>query len=321
MIGVRTPFRVSFAGGGTDIPNFYREHGGMVISTSINKYMYHFIHKFSEEEIQIKYSITENLTNVKQIKHPIVREASKIFDIKGLDINSIADIPKGSGLGSSSAYTVGLLHGLSLLNNKKISKSELAEAASDLEINKLGDPIGKQDHYASSYGGLNIFSFEKDDSVKVKKINLDEKSLKFLSSSMTLIKYGKSRKASTILSDQAKNLESNKNLSQTVEIFNLVSPMVQAIKSLDIKKMGEILSENWHYKKQLSNLITSKDLEAELKSLTSNKNIYGGKLLGAGGNGYILVIGDPKEIKKISGRSVVNFDFEKYGSKKIYSDE
>ena len=138
---------------------------------------------------------------------------------------------------------------------------------------------------------------------------------------MTLIKYGKSRKASTILSDQAKNLESNKNLSQTVEILNLVSPMVQAIESLDIKKMGEILSENWHYKKQLSNLITSKDLEAELKSLTSNKNIYGGKLLGAGGNGYILVIGDPKEIKKISGRSVVNFDFEKYGSKKIYSDE
>ena len=146
--------------------------------TSINKYMYHFIHKFSEEEIQIKYSITENLTNVNQINNLIVREASKNFDIKGLDINSIADIPKGSGLGSSSAYTVGLLHGLSLLNNKKISKNELAEARSDLEINKLGDPIGKQDHYASSYGGLNIFSFEKDDSVKV-KINLDEKSSKF----------------------------------------------------------------------------------------------------------------------------------------------
>lgn len=321
MIGVRTPFRVSFAGGGTDIPNFYREHGGMVISTSINKYMYHFIHKFSQDEIQIKYSITENLTNVSQIKHPIVREASKIFDLKGLDINSIADIPKGSGLGSSSAYTVGLLHGLFLLNNKKITKKELAEAASDLEINKLGDPIGKQDHYASSCGGLNIFSFEKDDSVKVKKINLDDKSLKFLSSSMALIKYGKTRQASTILSDQAKNLKSQKNLPQTLEILNLVPPMVQAIKSLEIKKIGEILSENWHYKKQLSNLITSQNLEEKLKSLTGNKNIYGGKLLGAGGNGYILVIGDPKEIKKINGPGVVNFDLEKFGSKKIYSDE
>ena len=141
----------------------------MVVSTSINKYMYHFIHKFSQDEIQIKYSITENVKNVNDIKHPIVKEASRIFDLKGLDINSIADIPKGSGLGSSSAYTVGLLHGLTLINNKEITKKQLAEAASDLEINKLGDPIGKQDHYASAFGGLNVFTFDKDGSVKVKK--------------------------------------------------------------------------------------------------------------------------------------------------------
>ena len=240
MIGIRTPFRVSFAGGGTDIPNFYKNYGGMVVSTSINKYMYHFIHKFSQDEIQIKYSITENVKNVNDIKHPIVKEASRIFDLKGLDINSIADIPKGSGLGSSSAYTVGLLHGLTLINNKEITKKQLAEAASDLEINKLGDPIGKQDHYASAFGGLNVFTFDKDGSVKV-KIDLDDKSLEYLRSSMTLIKYGSFRKTSTILSDQAKNLKSKKNLSQTLEILNLVKPMIESIKNLDIKAIGELL--------------------------------------------------------------------------------
>ena len=321
MIGIRTPFRVSFAGGGTDIPNFYKNYGGMVVSTSINKYMYHFIHKFSQDEIQIKYSITENVKNVNDIKHPIVKEASRIFDLKGLDINSIADIPKGSGFGSSSAYTVGLLHGLTLINNKEITKKQLAEAASDLEINKLGDPIGKQDHYASAFGGLNVFTFDKDGSVKVKKIDLDDKSLEYLRSSMTLIKYGSFRKTSTILSDQAKNLKSKKNLSQTLEILNLVKPMIESIKNLDIKAIGELLSQNWHYKKQLSNLISSKDLDNQLTKFTSINGIYGGKLLGAGGNGYILIVGNPQEIKKIKGHNVVDFKFEKFGSKKIFTDE
>ena len=219
------------------------------------------------------------------------------------------------GLGLQ-VLTVGLLHGLTLINNKEITKKQLAEAASDLEINKLGDPIGKQDHYASAFGGLNVFTFDKDGSVKVKKIDLDDKSLEYLRSSMTLIKYGSFRKTSTYnLSDQAKNLKSKKNLSQTLEILNLVKPMIESIKNLDIKAIGELLSQNWHYKKQLSNLISSKDLDNQLTKFTSINGIYGGKLLGAGGNGYILIVGNPQEIKKIKGHNVVDFKFEKFGSK------
>ena len=161
MIGVRTPFRVSFSGGSTDIPLFYKKYGGKVISTSIDKYMYHFIHKFDEQKIQIKYSETEEVNSAKDIKHPIVKEVSNLYSLKGLDINSIADIPKGSGLGSSSSYTVGLVNGLSFYENKTLDKSNLARISAEIEINSLKEPIGKQDHYAAAYGGLNIFTFNK----------------------------------------------------------------------------------------------------------------------------------------------------------------
>ena len=320
MIGIRTPFRVSFAGGSTDIPNFYKKYGGKVVSTSIDKYMYHFIHKFSKKDIQIKYSITELVEDTKDIKHPIVREISKIYNVQGLDINSIADIPKGSGLGSSSAYTVGLVHGLSIFNKENLNKMQLAEVASDIEINRLGDPIGKQDHYASSVGGLNIINFNKDDTVKIKKLRLNEKQIQHLSSSMVLIKYGHSRDARVILSDQAKKIKSQENIDNTKLIFDLVDPMVSALINLDINSIGELLTENWNYKNKLSKLISNKKLEQTLTEIINKKGIYGGKLLGAGGNGYLLIVGEPKIVKKLVNENSVEFNFEKSGTKKILMD-
>lgn len=320
MIGVRTPFRVSFSGGSTDIPNFYRQYGGKVISTSIDKYMYHFIHKFSKKEIQIKYSITELVDQAKDIKHPIVREISNVYNIQGLDINSIADIPKGSGLGSSSAYTVGLVHSLSILNGEKLNKMELAEISADIEINKLGDPIGKQDHYASAVGGLNIINFNKDDTVEINQLKLNEKEFEYLASSMILIKYGTSRDATKILRDQKKQNNIPTNIENTKLILDLVDPMVSALTNLDIKSIGELLTQNWNYKNKLSKLISSKKLEETLSEIIKKKGVYGGKLLGAGGEGYLLIVGEPKAIAKLVDSNSIEFNFEKNGTKKILMD-
>jgi D-glycero-alpha-D-manno-heptose-7-phosphate kinase len=320
MIGVRTPFRISFVGGGTDLPQFFKKNGGKVISSTIDKYMYHFINKFDDTMIQIKYSQNELVENPKYIKHPIVREVSKLFDLEGLDINSIADIGKGTGLGSSSAYTVGLVNGLTEYEKRKISKSKLASISADIEINKVGDPIGKQDHYASAFGGMNKFTFFKDGRVKVQKINLTGDEISFLNSSMILYRYGTSRSASKILKQQNLNLKKNKYVDLTRQIYNLVDDMESALLRTDIKSIGEILNENWNIKKQLSKSISNANLEKEIKLLTSHKGIHGGKLLGAGNSGYLLLVGEPSSINKINKRSVARFTFENEGSTIILND-
>lgn len=320
MIGVRTPFRISFAGGGTDLPKFFKKNGGKVISSSIDKYMYHFIHKFDDSMIQIKYSKNELVNNPKNIKHPIVREVSKLFNLKGLDINSIADIGKGTGLGSSSSYTVGLVNGLTEYEKKTISKSKLASISADIEINKVGEPIGKQDHYASAFGGLNKITFYRNGRVKVKKINFNEDEISFLNSSMTLYKYGVTRSASKILNQQNLNLKKNKYVQLTQQIYDLVDDMESALLRTDIKSIGEILNESWNIKKQLSKSISNATLEREIKLLTSQKGIHGGKLLGAGNSGYLLLVGEPSSINKINKRSVTRFTFENEGSTIILND-
>ncbi len=320
MIGVRTPFRISFAGGGTDLPIFFKKNGGKVISSSIDKYMYHFIHKFDDSMIQIKYSKNELVNNPKNIKHPIVREVSKLFNLKGLDINSIADIGKGTGLGSSSSYTVGLVNGLTEYEKKTISKSKLASISADIEINKVGEPIGKQDHYASAFGGLNKITFYRNGRVKVKKINFNEDEISFLNSSMTLYKYGTARSASKILNQQNLNLKKNKYVQLTQQIYNLVDDMESALISTDIKSIGEILNESWNIKKQLSGSISNSSLEKEIKLLISEKGIYGAKLLGAGSSGYILLVGKPSSINKIKSENTLKFTFENEGSKVILND-
>jgi len=323
MIGVRTPFRVSFTGGGSDLPKFYKKYGGKVISATIDKYMYHFIHKFDNSLIQIKYSKNELVKDPNFIKHPIVREVSKIFNLQGLDINSIADVGKGTGLGSSSAYTVGLVNGLTTYQNMKITKNKLASLSADIEINKVGEPIGKQDHYASVFGGFNKFTFYKDGRVKVKKINLSFEEINFLNSSMLIYKVGKSRNASKILIEQNLNLNNSKYINLTKKIYNLVDEMEIALLNTDINLIGQILNDNWNIKKQLSGSISNIEIEKQINNLISIKGIYGGKLLGAGKSGYILLVGEPNTILKIknSDSNTTKFNFESEGSKIILNDE
>lgn len=320
MIGVRTPFRVSFSGGSTDIPLFYKKYGGKVISTSINKYMYHFIHKFDEKKIQIKYSVTEEVNNPKDIKHPIVKQASKLYNLNGLDINSIADIPKGSGLGSSSSYTVGLINGLSFYENKKLDKFNLAKISAEIEINYLKEPIGKQDHYAAAYGGLNIYTFNKDDSVEVEPLNLDKQGEIYINSSMILVRVGRTRSASKILDKQGKDFKSGKNVDNSVKILQLVDPMISAIQNYNIKEIGSLLTENWELKKSLHKDISNDPIQNLIDDYVKKPEIYGGKLLGAGGGGYVLLVGEPKALLGINNKDVVYFKFESSGSSIIFND-
>ena len=320
MIGIRTPFRVSFAGGSTDLPSFYKKNSGKVISTSVNKYMYHFIHKFDEELIQVKYSETELVKDPNKIKHKIVRKISEQSDLRGLDINSIADIPKGSGLGSSSAYTVGLINGINVFHGNILSKENLAKKSADLEINKLKEPIGKQDHYASAYGGLNLITFNKDDSVDIEKISIDDQAINYLNSSFLLFKVGESRSASEILMEQNKSYKNDTNNELGNKIMELVDPMVGAIKSTNIKEIGEILNISWNLKNQLSNSVSNNEIEEFVNNLISYKGIYGAKLLGAGGGGYILACGEPNILNKIEFDNKVSFKFESTGSTIIFQD-
>jgi D-glycero-alpha-D-manno-heptose-7-phosphate kinase len=320
MIGIRTPFRISFSGGSTDLPSFYRKNGGKVISTSINKYMYHFVHKFDKELIQVKYSETELVSDPKKIKHKIVNQVAKEYDISGLDINSIADIPKGSGLGSSSAYTVGLLNAVNLYNDNKLSKEMLAKKSAELEIEKLNEPIGKQDHYASTYGGVNLITFNKDDSVEVEKVTLEDQGVNFLNSALCLVKVGKTRSASSLLQNQNQSYLDGSNKKFGIEILNLVDSMYGAISNYDIKEIGKLLTENWQIKKRLSSEITNSEIEELNNSITNKSGIYGSKLLGAGGGGYLLICGEPKEINELDNDQKVSFKFENTGSTIIFQD-
>jgi len=200
MIIGRVPFRISFGGGGSDIDTFYRRHYGAVVSTTINKYMYTMIHPYFHKKIRIKYSRTEDVDSVADIQHPLVRECLELMEIdKGIEIASVADVPAGTGLGSSSAFTVCLLQTLSAYERTMRSKEWLAETACRIEIEKLGEPIGKQDQYAASMGGLNYIRFNSDESVFVEPIILKPEIKQTLQDNLLMFYVGNERSASRIL--------------------------------------------------------------------------------------------------------------------------
>ena len=203
MIISRTPFRISFAGGGSDMPAFYRRETGAVLSTSINKYMYIAIHPFfDKKKIQLKYSKTELVDTIANIKHPIFREVLNMYGLTGVDLNSIADIPSGTGLGSSSSFTVGLLNAVRTYLGKVTSGGKLGQLACDVEINKLGQPIGKQDQYAAACGGLNFITFYGDETVNVEKIIMNPDKKRELDENLLMVFVGGEHSANDILKSQ-----------------------------------------------------------------------------------------------------------------------
>lgn len=325
MIGVRTPFRISFFGGGTDFPNFYRKNGGSVISTSINKYMYIFIHKYFTDQIQIKYSKTELANNFDQIKHPIVREILKKFKLSGIDINSIADIPSGTGLGSSSTFTVTLLNAVYTYIGQHVSHEQLAKEASEIEIEILNEPIGKQDQYAASYGGFNRINFLKNGNVNVKRIPLNIEDIQELNDRFILFYYGNQRNASDILSEQNKKIESKIATQSTLKkMVKLVDEAEKYLIVKDFDNFGYLLNETWNLKKTLASNISDKKID-DIYKIGIDSGAYGGKLLGAGGGGFFLFyIRNEDRLKLINNLSFLkefDFKFEDTGSTIIINNK
>ena len=289
MIITRTPFRISFCGGGSDLPDYYRKHGGCVISTTINKYMYIVSHKsFFPHQTVLKYSETEIVENLDDIKHKIFRECLKLEKVEGVEIASVADVPQGTGLGSSSAFTVGLLNSLRCYKREYVTKHELAEAACDMEINICGAPIGKQDQYAAAYGGLNFYQFNKDDNVSVEPVLIPGDKYKALEKNLIMLYVGGEHDASAILKEQGKNIINGKEKEEGQrKIVDLTYELKEQLAKGNIDALGEILDVNWKIKKTLASGISNPRFD-EWYDLAIRNGALGGKILGAGGSGFFL---------------------------------
>ena len=326
MIISRTPFRISFAGGGSDLPDFYRKSKGAVLSTTISKYMYISVHPFfNRRQFQLKYSKTELCNSLDEIKHPILKETLKFLGIKGgLEIVSMADIPAGTGLGSSSSFTVGLLHSLYSFNGKFVSKDKLASEASMIEIEKLGEPIGKQDQYAAAYGGMNIIVFNRDGSVDVEPINIKQTTLQKLEKNLMLFYTKVNRRADLILKDQKEEIKLEKKFKTQNSMVKLVWEAADALYSDDVDSFGKILHKNWVMKKSLSNMISNSMIN-KYYDRALEYGALGGKLLGAGGGGFLLFYCEEKKQERLRNALFdlfeLKFSFDWQGSKIIYVGE
>ncbi|MGE0902413.1 MULTISPECIES: GHMP kinase [Dehalococcoides] len=323
MIISRTPFRISFAGGGTDLKAFYSLKAGEVVSTAINKYMYITVNKRFDSTIRVSYSSTEIVNTVDEICHPIVREALKLTGISGgIEIVSIADIPAGTGLGSSSTFTVGLLNALYAYQGKLLSAEELARQACRIEIDCLKEPIGKQDQYIAAYGGICYFRFEADEYVGVSPLPLKAELKANLNKSLLLFYTGSCRQAGSILAEQQSNTTRPSNFKNLTCLTGLAASCRECLLDHALPEdMGNILHKGWLAKKNLSSGISNPYIDQCYQSALS-AGAYGGKLLGAGGGGFLLVCAPPKSHdsvrRALSDLPQVDFEFEPEGSKIIY---
>ena len=321
MIITKTPFRVSFCGGGSDMANFYEKYGGCVLSTSINKYCYISIHPyFNENQTVLKYSENELVDSPDQIKHRIFRQVLTDMGIHGVEISSTADIPGGTGLGSSSTFTVGLLNTLNCYKGKFVSKDKLAKLACEVEIEKLGNPIGKQDQYGAALGGLNFIKFNQDGSVSHEPILMEGKTYKELQKNLLMFYTGTTRSANTILAEQTKNITSEDKAKNLLKMCGLARDMKVALENNDISSFGKILDEGWQLKKELASGIANPAID-EAYEIAIKNGALGGKLLGAGGGGFLLFYCEEEkqgQLKKAIGLRELDFSFERDGTSIVY---
>ncbi len=326
MIITRTPFRVSFAGGGSDLPSFYLKQRGCVLSTSINKYMYLSVHPFfNKKQIHIKYSKTELVNSVEDIQHPIVREAMKLLNVPaGIEITSTADVPSGTGLGSSSSFTVGLLNLLYGLKEKFVSKEMLAKEACKIEIDILKEPIGKQDQYAAAYGGLNFIEFHTDNTVSLQPILMGNQLKKELNHNLVMFYTGDTRSASSILTNQSREMDNENKFKTMVKMTMLAEELRDSLHNSDLTSFGEILHKGWLLKQSLTDNISNEKVNQIYNTGLSN-GAMGGKLLGAGGGGFILFYCEKEKQERLRNAlkdlQELGFFFDNAGSKHIYIEE
>ena len=321
----RTPLRISFVGGGTDFPDFYKNNGGEVFSAAINKYMYLFVNRyFDEKKCLLKYSQTELVNNLKNIKHPLIRNCLKLTNSWGLDINSVSDVASGTGLASSSAFTVGLLNALYSIDGKFKSKEFLAKYSSHVEIKMTRSPIGKQDQYITSYGSVNNIKFLKNGEVTCKKF-LNKNILNEFKENLILLDTGISMSNTRILSKFKSNIKDKKYKNiNLIEIKKLVGLFHSNLKQKNFKSCGEILNYNWELKKNFSHNISNKYFDEIFENL-KKLGAYGAKVLGAGGRGYFLIIATKNTQNKIKKffykNNIIDIGFDFEGSKIVWKDK
>lgn len=323
MIITRTPFRISFVGGGSDLPSFYKRHEGAVLSSSINKYMYVTIHpSFNKKETVLKYSETEKVTDVHKLQHPIARQLLLDHEIEGCEIVSTADVPSGTGLSTSSAYTVGLIHALYAYKGKYCSQEKIAAEACQLEIEELGEPIGKQDQYGTAVGGLKVIRFLQNGDVEVEPIVVSRSVQRELNDNLLLFYTGLTHSAGEILKEQNKKVVSETDkFNSLVKMTGLVYDMRDALSQGKLDDFGAILDENWKLKRSLTSAI-SNDFIDKYYEIAMNNGALGGKLLGAGGGGFLMFY-CPKEKQlrlkaALSDLTMLPFDLENSGTKVVY---
>ena len=320
MIISRTPFRISFAGGGTDLESFYREEAGAVVSTAIDKYMYVNVHPYFEDRILLKYSRTELVKRVSQIKHPLMREAIRLSKIKGgIEIASAADVAAGTGLGSSSSFTVGLLHALHAFEGRYVPAERLAREACEVEIGLVKEPIGKQDQTIAAHGGFQFIEFLPSGQVRVQPIIFPRGKEKALNERMLLFYTGATRSASRILNRQRRRAKANRDHLRRIRGF--ADAARESLQCGRIDDLGEILHEGWELKKSLAKGISNPRIDRAYAK-ARRAGAMGGKVLGAGGGGFLLLFtknGRQGSVRRaMKGWREIEFKFEPEGSKIVY---
>jgi D-glycero-alpha-D-manno-heptose-7-phosphate kinase len=323
MILSKTPLRMSFVGGGSDLPAFYREGSGAVLSTAIDKYIYIAVNRKFDGRIRLSYSRTEEVDHASEVEHPLFREAMSLAGVVGgIEAASMADIPsKGSGLGSSSSFTVGVLNALYAYRNQMVSKQHLAEQACQIEIEKCREPIGKQDQFAAAFGGLNLIQFHPDESVSVDPVRCTASTLDLLQDHILVFFTGRTRSASQVLARQSEALGNSVRRQLMQRMVELAFELKRELETGSLAAVGALLHENWKLKMQMAEGITDGEIDSWYDVGLAN-GATGGKLLGAGNGGFIMFFAAPEYhlaiINALSMLEPVKFGFDRVGTQITY---
>jgi D-glycero-alpha-D-manno-heptose-7-phosphate kinase len=319
MIIARSPLRITLGGGGTDLPSYYREHEGFLIAAAIDRYVYITLHMTFVDYLIVKYSKLESVTSADELQHPIIREALKMLDVscKRLEIASMADIPAGTGLGSSGSFTTALLRALHAYQKNIVSPQTIAEQACHIEIERLGEPIGKQDQFIAAYGGVTCFRFQKDDTVDVRPLSVSGETLHNLEDGLVMFFTGMSRSASAILKEQ--DARSKTRDSAIIDNLHYMKDLglrsLKALETGDLHKFGTLMDEHWRHKKKRSGAMSNPEIDSWY-DLAMRNGAVGGKVIGAGGGGFLLFYTEDKKRLRHALREAgleevrIRFDFE-----------
>jgi D-glycero-alpha-D-manno-heptose-7-phosphate kinase len=322
----RTPFRLSLGGGGTDLPSYYNEHGGFFVSGAINKYMYILLHtRFNKKGLRVSYSQTEQVDKFDEVKHPLVREALRNSEVsEGIEISSFADVPAASGLGSSGSFTVGLLRALYTMRHKFKTPEEIAEEACDIAMKRLNEPSGKQDEYVASLGGIRAYNIDTEGGVTSRELRLKEGTIAELESNILMFYTNITRESGTVLRKQSKQISSSaSSLEMMHEIKKIGVESMEALESGNLKRFGTLLGKHWEIKSRFTDNMTSDQINSWYELALKN-GALGGKLVGAGGGGFLMLYcdGDHSKLREAlenEGLIEVRIRFDFDGSKVIYN--